>query len=381
MSSDRPPISPQAGRAPARSALPAGVFCAGDYERLAQDRLDAALFAHTAGGAGDEAALRRNRAAFEGAVTTSRMLSDFAQATTAVRIGDAQRPHPILLAPLAHQGLYHPQGELETARGAAVVGAGLICSTLSSHTLEDIAAVAGPDRWFQLYLQPDPEVSHDLVRRAEAAGYAALVVTVDAPAQSPSLRALRAGFAGIEGPAANLAAYPPAAPPAIAPGESRIFAGPMRHAPTFQTLADLKSSTRLPLWVKGILHPQDAIQAIAAGADGIIVSNHGGRAFDGAPASLSALPAIRQAVGESYPLLMDGGVRAGRDIFTALALGADGVLVGRLQAYALAAAGALGVAHMVRLLREELELNMALAGCPDLAAIRRLGATLASPPC
>lgn len=148
----------------------------------------------------------------------------------------------------------------------------------------------------------------------------------------------------------------------------------MRHAPRLSDIGRLKAETRLPLWIKGVLHPEDARQFLAAGADGLIVSNHGGRAFDGAPAALSALPAIREAVGDTVPVLMDGGVRSGRDVFTAIAHGADAVLVGRLQAYALAVAGALGVAHMIRLLREELELNMALAGCPDLAAIRRLGA-------
>lgn len=374
MSSDPTRIGPEAGLATARPVLPPGVFCAQDYERLAEERLSPAVFAHTAGGSGDEAALARNRSAFEAAVTTPRMLVDFDGANTQVRASRLDLPHPILLAPLAHQGLYHPKGELETAQGAAVVGAGLVCSTLSSNTLEDIASACGPARWFQLYLQPDWAVSLDLVRRAEAAGYQGLVLTVDAPVQTPSLRALRAGFTGEGSIAANLAAYPAPPPPPLASGESRVFGGPMRQAPRLRDIARLKAETGLPLWIKGVLHPEDARQFLAAGADGLIVSNHGGRAFDGAPAALSALPAVRQAVGDAVPVLMDGGVRSGRDVFAAIAHGADAVLIGRLQAYALAVAGALGVAHMIRLLREELELNMALAGCPDLAAIRRLGA-------
>lgn len=374
MSSDPARIGPGAGLATARPVLPPGVFCAQDYERLAEERLSPAVFAHTAGGSGGEAALGRNRSAFEAAVTTPRMLVDFDGANTLVRAAGLDLPHPILLAPLARQGLYHPKGELETAQAAAVVEAGLVCSTLSSNTLEDIARAAGPARWFQLYLQPDWAVSLDLVRRAEAAGYQGLVLTVDAPVQTPSLRALRAGFTGEGSIAANLAAYPAPATPAPAPGGSRVFGGPMRQAPRLQDIARLKAETRLPLWIKGVLHPEDARQFLAVGADGLIVSNHGGRAFDGAPAALSALPAVREAVGDTVPVLMDGGVRSGRDVFTAIAHGADAVLIGRLQAYALAVAGALGVAHMIRLLREELELNMALAGCPDLAAIRRLGA-------
>ena len=380
MSSDPTRISAQTGRADARPAIPAGVVCAQDYERLAEESLSPVVFAQTAGGAGGEAALRRNRVAFEAAVTTPRMLANFAGASTRLALGDVELPHPILLAPVAHQGLYHPQGETETARAAAVVGAPMVCSTLSSRSLEDIAKVAGAPLWFQLYLQPDWDVSLDLVRRAEAAGFAGLVVTIDTPAQTPSLRALRAGFTGEGCVAANLAGYPAADMSPPKPGESRIFGGPMRSAPTWETIARLAAETRLPLWVKGILHADDARLALQAGAIGIIVSNHGGRAFDGAPAALSALPAVRAAVGEAVPLLLDSGVRSGRDVFTAIASGADAVLIGRLQVYALAVAGALGVSHMLRLLREELELAMALAGCPDLSAIRRLGAAPGSPP-
>jgi isopentenyl diphosphate isomerase/L-lactate dehydrogenase-like FMN-dependent dehydrogenase len=147
---------------------------------------------------------------------------------------------------------------------------------------------------------------------------------------------------------------------------SRIFQGLMRAAPTWPDLAWLMSQTSLPVWVKGVLHPDDALALQAAGVAGVVVSNHGGRSLDGAPASLAALPAIRAAVGDAYPLLLDGGIRSGADVFKALALGADAVLVGRLQMYALSVAGPLGVAHMIKLLREELEVCMALAGCATL---------------
>jgi len=143
----------------------------------------------------------------------------------------------------------------------------------------------------------------------------------------------------------------------------------MAQAPGWRDLPWLLGQTRLPVLAKGVLHPCDAKVLKRAGVAGLVVSNHGGRALDGAPASLDALPAIRQAVGDDYPLLLDGGIRAGDDVFKAIALGADAVMIGRLQVYALAAAGALGVAHLIRLLREELELCMALAGCPTLADI------------
>ena len=168
---------------------------------------------------------------------------------------------------------------------------------------------------------------------------------------------------------ANLAAYPPPAPPGLGADDSRIFQGAMRHAPTWDDLHWLLQASPLPVWVKGVLHPDDARQLQAAGCAGLIVSNHGGRSLDDAPASLTQLPAIRAAVGAACPLLLDGGVRSGSDAFKALALGANAVLVGRLQMVALAVAGALGVAHMLQLLTEELHACMAQAGCAQLCDI------------
>jgi isopentenyl diphosphate isomerase/L-lactate dehydrogenase-like FMN-dependent dehydrogenase len=197
------------------------------------------------------------------------------------------------------------------------------------------------------------------------------VVTLDAPVQAPSLRALRVGFRLPDAPGpANLAGQTTVSTmPAVSRGESRILQGAMSQAPGWRDLPWLLGQTRLPVLVKGVLHPCDARVLKRAGVAGLIVSNHGGRALDGAPASLDALPAVRQAVGTDFPLLLDSGIRSGADIFKAIALGADAVMIGRLHIYALAADGALGVAHMLRLLREELELCMALAGCPTLADI------------
>ncbi len=351
--------------------IPSDVHAAADYERLARSALPHATFEHVAGGSGADLTVRLNVEAFARTLVTPRVLRPISSGDTLATFGGVERPHPILLAPVAHQALFHPLGELETARAAAATRSGLICSTLSSRSLEDIAAVAGPDRWFQLYVQPVREATLDLVRRAEAAGYGALVVTVDTPVQAPSLRSQRAGFRPDLCVAANLTVYGRAPTRSIAAGRSRILQGLMADAPSWDDLDWLIGQTRLPVWIKGVMHPDDAQACLRRGASGVIVSNHGGRSLDGAPSALSVLPKIRAAVGADAQLLFDGGIRSGADVFRAIALGADAVLVGRLQAYALAVAGALGVGHMIKLLREELELCMAQAGCATLAEVRR----------
>ena len=256
-------------------------------------------------------------------------------------------------------------------RGAAALDCPVIASTQSSCTLEQLAQSAGPQRWFQMYLQPQRADTLDLLRRAEAAGYGAIVLTLDAPIQVASLRTLAAQF---QFPAhcvpVNLAGYAPPQEPAVGAGASRILQGVMAAAPNWDELRWLLSQTRLPVWAKGVMHADDALALRAAGVAGLIVSNHGGRSLDGAPATLDVLPAIRAALGTDMPIVFDGGVRSGSDVFKALALGANAVAIGRLQLYALAVAGALGVAHMLKLLREELEICMALAGCASIDHIR-----------
>lgn len=350
--------------------VPAGIHCARDYEDAAARVLEAPVLAHIAGGSGRERTLAENLRAFESIGIQPRLLRDVRAGHTRLSLLGSEFAHPVLLAPVAFQALAHPLAECEIARAAAASDTCIVASTLSSCTLEDIAAQAGPDRWFQLYLQPRREDTLQLVRRAENAGYTALVLTLDAPVQAPSLRALRAGFRPPDAlQAANLAGHARTAPPAVSRTGSRIFQGAMAQAPGWRDLPWLLGQTHLPVLAKGVLHPCDAKVLQRAGLAGLIVSNHGGRALDGAPASLQALPAIRQAVGDACPLLLDSGIRSGEDVFKAIALGADAVLIGRLQICALAAAGALGVAHLIRLLREELELCMALAGCATLAEI------------
>ena len=360
--------------------LPAGIHAARDYERLAADRLGTPRHAYLAGGSDSEVTLAANRAAFARWAILPRLLRDMRQGHTHLRLGSLALPHPFLLAPVAHQRLAHAEGEIASARGAAAVGAGMLVSTLSSFTLEDIARASDAPRWLQLYLQPRRADTLTLLRRAENAGYQAIVLTLDAHIQWPSRSALAAGFVmPADCTPANLTGFAAPTEPSLTEDESHIFQGAMRHAPLWEDLHWLLAHTRLPLWIKGVLHPEDARALQAAGVAGLIVSNHGGRSLDGAPASLAQLPAIRAAVGHSYPLLFDSGIRSGSDAFKALALGANALLIGRLQVYALAAAGALGVAHMLQCLTEELHATMAQAGCATLADITPESLTPALP--
>lgn len=352
------------------SRTPRDIHCAQDYEHLARQFIAAPTYAYVSGGSGQDTTLAANAEAFARFKLWPRLLGDVTAGHTALDLLGRNFAHPILLAPLAFQKLVHPKGELETAQAAAVTDTCMVSSTLSSMSLEEVARYAGRERWFQLYFQPDREATLDLVRRAQRAGFTALMVTLDGTIQVPSHRALRAGFQmPPDAVPANLTAYPVAPPPDRPPKGNGIFQGLMLRAPTWADLNWLLEHSSLPVLVKGVLHADDAVRMQATGVAGLVVSNHGGRTLDGVPASLAVLPGIRQAVGPGYPLLLDSGIRSGGDVFKALALGADAVMVGRLQAYALGVAGALGVAHMLRLLREELELCMAMTGCATVADI------------
>ena len=350
--------------------IPSGVHNALDYELLAPAHMAAPSLAYVAGGCGQDVTAAANRRAFAAWGVLPRLLRDVRHGHVRTRVAGDDWAHPIALAPVAYQVLAHAQAEIETARAAAATQTCLVASTLSSRPLEAIAQAAGDARWFQLYFQPRRDDTLDLLRRAEAAGYQAIVVTLDAAIQTASRSAMQAGFRMPDDCVAeNLRGYAAPPPPALAADQSRIFQGVMRQAPTYDDLDWLLAQTRLPVWVKGVLHPDDARLLRLRGLAGIVVSNHGGRSLDGAPASLQMLRLVREAVGADYPVLFDGGIRSGTDVFKALALGADAVLVGRLQVYALAVAGALGVAHMLRLLIEELEACMALAGCATIDEI------------
>jgi 4-hydroxymandelate oxidase len=352
--------------------IPAQILCARDYEFLARQFLDEPSYAYIAGGSEHDITAEANLRAFADRTLQPRLLCDVRDAHTQLNLVGLDLPHPLLLAPVAFQKLAHPAGEVETARAAAAMQSVLTVSTLASQPLEAVAATPGVYPWFQLYFQPDRAVTLDLLRRARNAGYRAILLTLDASIQVPSFKALRAGFVMPEHCLpGNLAGYPTAQQPHPAAGASRIFQGIMRHAPRWDDLAWLQAQADLPIWVKGVLHPDDAVLLRERGVTGLVVSNHGGRTLDGAPASLNVLPAIRKAVGDDYPLLLDSGIRSGMDVFKAIASGADAVMIGRLQVYALAVAGALGVAHMLKLLREELEVCMAMSGCANLEAVRQ----------
>lgn len=348
------------------------IFCAQDYEALSRKYIKPATYAYISGGSGQDLTLLENLKSFKKRQVLPRILQDCAQGSTQVTLLGHSLRSPILLAPVAYQKLVHPQGELETAQAAHAMNTPLILSTLASQTLEDVAAQTQQTKWFQLYFQNRPEETLELVKRVEIAGYSALVVTLDATIQVASIQAKKAGFVMPEEVfAVNLQTFSAPEQSVLNADESIVFQGIMAEAPQWQDLQWLQQQTTLPIIVKGVMHPHDASRLKEMGIAGMVVSNHGGRGLDGSPASLDMLPLIRKAVGENYPLLFDGGIRSGQDIFKALALGANAVLIGRLQVYALSVSGALGVAHLLKLLQEELEVCMAMAGCPTIDSINQ----------
>jgi 4-hydroxymandelate oxidase len=357
------------------ATIPAGVACLADYEAHARARLDDATWAWLAGGAADEITLRANRRAWDEIVLQPRVLRPLAGGHTRVELFGRSLAQPVLIAPVAYQRLAHAHGEVGCALAAAAQGAGMVLSTHASLPVEDVARAmrgeaegsGGGPLWFQLYLQPDRGATRALVQRAEAAGVDALVLTVDAPVSGARDRERRAGFRLPPG----ISAVHLAGAATAETGGSSLFEGLLQHAPTWADVEWLRGTTRLPLLLKGVLHPQDAQEAVARGADGLIVSNHGGRTLDTAPATAAVLPRIAAAVGTQVPVLVDGGIRRGTDVLKALALGARAVLVGRPMLHALAAAGPIGVAHALRLLRDELEIALALTGCASLAEVSR----------
>lgn len=351
---------------PPLSQIPRQIAALSDYEAFARERIEPGAWAYINGGVGDEWTLRENVAAFARLPLRTRVLRPMQGASTALTLFGCAMAVPILIAPTAFHRLVHPDGELATALAASATDTAMVVSTQASFTIEDIAAGGSGPLWFQLYIQPDREFTERLIARAEAAGYRALVLTVDSPVNGVRNAEARAGFAlppHIR--AVNLEGM---RHPAPAPEGALLFGTPLlESATTWEDIAWLRSLTSMPLLLKGIVDPDDARRALDCGIDGLIVSNHGGRTLDGVPAGIDLLPPIAHVVAGQVPLLMDGGVRRGVDVLRALALGADAVMVGRPILHALATAGALGVAHALRVLRAEFELAMALTGCrsPD----------------
>ena len=351
------------------------------WEARAREVLGAGPFHWVAGGAGGGATLRANRAAFARWRLRPRLPLDVAACDPAVRVLGTPSPGPVLLAPIGVLSVVHPDAELAVARAAAALRVPLVLSCVSSTPLEAVAEEMGDaPRWFQLYPTKDPALTASLLRRAEAAGYAAVVLTLDTPLLGWRESNLQDGYLPfLDGHGlANYLADPVlrAALPRPPEADRRAaidHALGLFTAPgfTWEGVRAVRDGTRLPLLVKGVTHPLDAAAALAHGADGLVVSNHGGRQVDGAVAALDALPAVAAVAAGRVPVLLDSGVRRGADVLKALALGAAAVLLGRPYVYGLAVGGEAGVRQVVQNLLADTALTLALCGRRAVAEVDR----------
>ncbi|MEU1985194.1 lactate 2-monooxygenase [Nocardia sp. NPDC019395] len=366
-------------------AVPELPMTADGFEDRARELLDARAFAYVAGSASSGRTAEANRAAFERHRLVPRMLrgtSGPGARDTSVEVLGTRFAAPVLTAPVGVLELLHEKGEVAVAGVAGDLGIGSILSTASSSTIEEVGEVAG-DWWYQLYWPADDELAESFVRRAERAGAKAVVVTVDTPSlgwRPRDLELAHLPFLLGKGIANYLSdpvfrAKLPAAPEESAEAMQvailtwvGLFGN---HTLRPADLAKLREWTDLPIAVKGILHPDDARLVVDAGAEGLLVSNHGGRQIDNSIAALDALGPIVSAVGDRADVLFDSGIRTGSDILVALALGAKAVCYGRPWAYALGIAGAPGVRHALRLLLADFDSAMGLSGCADLAGVTR----------
>lgn len=367
----------QAGLKGARPRMPMRME---DLEHAASEVLSKESYWYVAGGAG-EVTMDANRAAFDRFRIHPRMLTDVSERDLSVTLFERILPSPLLLAPIGVQSIIRPEAELAVARAAASLGVPAILSTVSAHSLEDVAQAMGSSpRWFQLYWPRSPELAESLVQRAEKAGYEAIVVTLDTKMMAWRARDLQNAFLPfLNGQGlANYTSDPWFRDGLARPPEEDMwpairrwgeeFADPSK---TWKDLAALREATNLPILVKGILHPDDARLALEHGVDGIIVSNHGGRQVDGSIAALDALPDVATMVNDRVPVLFDSGIRNGADVLKAKALGADAVLLGRPYIWGLALDGEEGVREVIRRLLADTDLTMALSGKARFADVDR----------
>ena len=332
-----------------------------DYERLAEEKLPAGAFGYFAGGAGDERTLRENVAAYERYRLRPRVLVDVTAVTTATTVLGTDVSMPLLVAPTALQRMAHPDGEVGTARAAAAAGTIMSLSTIATATAREIAEAA-PEapRWFQLYVLRDWGRTRAMLEEVSSLGYSAVLLTADTPYLGRRERDVRNAFAIPDDLVVPNMPLPEE-------GSLRRQFASMSPAVTWRDVEELASISGLPVLVKGVLTSEDALLAVEHGAAGVIVSNHGGRQLDGVPATLDALPEVVEAVGARCEVLIDGGIRRGTDVLKALALGAQAAMAGRAVLWGLAVDGEAGVARVLKLLRAEIELGLALLGCrsPD----------------
>ena len=350
-----------------------------DWEAKAEEVLDAGAFGYIAGGAGGESTMRANLAAFERRPLRPRMLRGNDQRDISVEVIGTRSAAPFFLAPVGVLSIAHAEGEVACARAAAASGIPFILSSAATHSIEEIAAAMGrAPRWFQLYWVNDREIVASFVSRAAAAGFGAIVVTLDTMTLGWRPRDLRNAYLPfIKGEGCGQFFSDPVFRSRLdkPPEEDLLTAAAMMLATfpnlglTWDDLAWLRGQTELPLLVKGVLTGEDAALARDAGVDGVIVSNHGGRQVDGAVAALDALVEVRAELGDDATVLMDGGIRRGADVVKALALGADAVLLGRPYAYGLAVGGQAGVEEVIRNLMAETDLTFALIGARDVGEL------------
>jgi 4-hydroxymandelate oxidase len=358
------PTMPNTPPATGPAALP-GLLDLDDVERLAATVMAPGALAYIAGGAADEQTLRWNRERYQTIALRQRILRDVEIPDCATTLFGQRLNFPIILAPTGVLKLVHPEGELATVRGANLAGAVMCLSSGSNTAIEEVAAAATQPLWFQLYVAKDRGLAKALIQRVEAAGVKALEVTVDGAIDGARNRQHRTPY--VLPPGVGFPHYVGITEPPTEQTLDRVRAQVL----LWKDIEWIRGLTQMKIMLKGVLDADDAAQAVGLGVDGIIVSNHGGRCLDTLPATIEALPAIADRVGRRVPVLVDGGIRRGTDVVKALALGAAAVQIGRPHVYGLAVAGAEGVAHVVRILRQELLMAMALMGCRTLSDITR----------
>jgi lactate 2-monooxygenase len=356
-------------------------------EQKAREMLTPEAYDYVAGSAGGEATARANLEAFYRWRIVPRMLRNVSERDLSTRLLDLKLPAPVLLGPVGVQGIIHAEAELASSRAAASLAVPFVLSTVSSRSIEEVAqAMGGATRWFQLYWGKDMELTASMLRRAEKAGYGAVVVTLDTSMLAWRERDLSYPYLPFllgQGLANYFSdpvfrAHLPVPPEQDQAAAIRLWGALFSNTSlTWQHLRQLREHTKLPILLKGILHPDDARKAVEFGVDGIIVSNHGGRQVDGAVASLDALPGVVQAVGDQLPVLFDSGIRRGADVLKAVALGARAVLLGRIYLWGLAVAGEQGVREVLLNLLADTDLTLALSGYNSLAELDAAALALA----